>query len=234
MRHEGEIDRGLRDLAQALQNFRQVSVSGHAVSLEIVARLGEQEPGLGLLAGAADPGFAVGNQVLAVDDPRFQQGNEPELNGRGIAPGRTDDARLADRLPVELRQSVRRFREQIRTRVGQLVPLLEHGRVGEAEIRCEIDHFDAGAHELPRLRHGDPMRRGEEDDMAAIEAGLFLAGELQAHAAAQVGKHVRDSGACLGPGGDGRKLGVGMLRQQAQQFHARITRSANDSDFDHD
>ena len=125
-------------------------------------------------------------------DPGFEQRQEAQLHRRRIAAGIADDARAADRLAIHLRQAVDRFGEQVGARVRHPVPLLEHGRVLEAEIGGEIDDLHAGARELARLGHRDAVRRGEEHDVAGGEIGARGVGEREIVPAAQAGKHVGD------------------------------------------
>jgi hypothetical protein len=51
--------------------------------------------------------------------------------------------------------------------------------------------------------------------------------------AAQVWEQVIDTLTCLAAGGDDFEFDLGVHREQAQQFYACVTRTANNADFDH-
>ncbi len=113
------------------------------------------------------------------------------------------------------------------------VPLLEHCRVLQAEVRREIDDLHAGAGEFARLSHGDAVRRGEEHDVAGMQIGCSGVAEGKPIPAAQARKHVGDLGAGLLARGDGAHVGFRMLRQEAKQLDAGVACAADDADLDH-
>ena len=90
---------------------------------------------LGLAPRARRAGLAVGDQVLGVDDAGLEQRQEAQLHRGRIAARVADDARLADRVAIELGQAVHRLGEQVRAGVRHLVPLLEHRDVAECGSR---------------------------------------------------------------------------------------------------
>ena len=137
---------------------------------------------------------------------------------------------------MHLRQAIDRFGEQLGAGVRHLVPALERGRVLQAEIGREVDDLDVRPDELARLRHRDPVRGGEKDDVAALKVGLGGIGVTQAGQArdpAQAGEHVGHRHARFLARGDGAQLRLRMPGEQAHQLHSGIACSADDTDLDH-
>ena len=199
VRREHQRQRRLRDRGEALRDLRVVAMALDAVGGEVVRGLGEQQVDLGLAPRTRHARLAVGDHVLRVDHAGLDQRQEAELHGGRVAAGVADDARLADRLAVHLRQAVHALGQQVGARVRHLVPALEQRRVLEPEVGGEVDDLDAGVDELARLRHRDAVRRGEEHEVALREAGLVGLDERErVVAAAQAREHVGDA-ACPRP-----------------------------------
>jgi hypothetical protein len=187
----------------------------------------------GLATGATHAGFRVCNQVLEVGNAIRNQRQEAQLHCCWIAARIGDDARTPDLCTVDLGQSIYRFPHQVRGRVLDAVPFFPRRDVLDAEIRGNVDHFDAGIDQRLRLMHGDGIRRCEEHHVALLECGLRRCAEIDVDAPAQARKHCGDGSACLLARSDGRNLTIRMLREQAQQLDARVAGAAHHSDPEH-
>jgi len=65
----------------------------HVVRHEIIRGLRKAEVQVSLAARRAHAGLGVGNEVIQIDDSRFDQRQEAELRRGGVAPGIGDQAR---------------------------------------------------------------------------------------------------------------------------------------------
>ena len=116
VRHEHEPDRRARAWREALRDLRQWRWPGHAVSLEVVRRLGEAAVCTSALRPAPrHAGLGIGDQVLEVDDARLDA-----AAGSRAAP-RSDSsrgwrrcARARIALAVDLGQPVHRLARRAR------------------------------------------------------------------------------------------------------------------------
>jgi hypothetical protein len=79
-----------------------------------------------------------------------------------------------------------------------------------------------------------PLGVAKNTTSHSIQRRILRVAEFQADRAAQTGKHVRDRLARLAARGDGGQFHARVSRQQAQQFHPRVTRTADDTRLDHD
>ncbi len=205
-----------------------------AIGLEVVAGFGHQGVDLRLAPCPGHARGAVGDQVRRVDQLVLEQRRVAQLHRGRVAAGVADEAGLLDGLAVDLGQAIHRLGQQIGAAVRHAVPLLKFSQVLQAEISGQVDHLDARGQQLARLRHGHAMRRGEEHDVAGFQIGFVRRHERQVNMATQAGVHVGDRHASFLAAGDGLDLDLGVLRQQAQQFDARVARATNDADLDHD
>jgi len=103
----------------------------------------------------------------------------------------------------------------------------------DAEVRRQVDHLDAGRQQLGRLGHRHAMRGGEEHHVALLQVGLVRAREGDVDATAQRRKHIGHRQAVFLARGDRGQLHIRMNGQQPQQFHARVSGSADDANFNH-
>ena len=237
MRREDQRDMARADAVQALYDFGVMTVAADVVRPEVVGGFAEHQSELCLAARAGDAGFGIRDQMRRIDDARFHHWQKAELDRRRVAARVADDARLADRVPVHLREPVDRLGEEVGAGMRHLVPLLELRRILEPEIGGKVDDLRAALRELARLGHRDAVRRGEEDDFATLQVGLrrvavLELGELRQ--AAQAGEHLGDRRPRLLAGGDRAQLRLRMHGEQAQQLDACIPGPADDADPDHD
>ncbi len=229
-----ELDRCLAAALKLLDRLGMMAMPGHAVRLEVVRRLGEEKAHLRLASRAGGARLAIGDEMPAVDDAGLEQRHEAELHRGRIAPGVADDARLPDFFAMEFGQAVHRFLEEIGTRVLQLVPLLEHRDVADAEVRREVDDLHAGADELARLRHGHAVGRCEEHDVARLEVRGVGRGEHELVVlAAQAREHVDHARAGFAARRDGAHVGVRVRREDPEKLDTRVAGAADDADLDH-
>ncbi|KAG0921347.1 hypothetical protein G6F31_020361 [Rhizopus arrhizus] len=93
-----------------------VTVTGHAIGLEVVGRFREQRAHFRLAAGARHARLAVGDQGLGIDQrlAAFQQRRQAQQHGGGIAAGVADDARAGDGFAVQFHQAVLGFGQDVR------------------------------------------------------------------------------------------------------------------------
>ncbi|MGF6389525.1 hypothetical protein ABIA46_004191 [Pseudomonas aeruginosa] len=198
------------------------------------ARLAEQRANLGAPTGTADPGLAIGDQPRGVGQAGFQQRDQAQLGRGRVAARHGDQAGLADLLAVHFRQAVDSLVEQRRSAMRLAVPARPLLGVRQAEVSGQIDDPGPGVQQFASQRVRHAVRRGEEHHVAGAEALRVRHAELQVVImTSQVRVHVGDLHPRLGTRSDHFHPGLRMLRQQAQQFHARITRTANDADLDH-
>ena len=87
--------------------------------------------------------------------------------------------------------------------MGHTVPFFEFGRVFKPEIGSEIDDFDASVQQFFCMRHGDAMRRGEENDVAFFQVRFFGGDKSQVDDPAQGREHIGYFGAVVASGGNG-------------------------------
>ena len=73
MRREDEIHRSLAVRGEFLHGLGMMAMAGHAVRLEVVGCLREQEADLRLASGARRARLAIGDQMLGVDHARFDE-----------------------------------------------------------------------------------------------------------------------------------------------------------------
>ena len=71
MRRENEAHLVGRHFLQARFRFRMMAMTGYTVSLEVIARFGEQVVDFGFFACARYARCAIGNQVTGIDDACF-------------------------------------------------------------------------------------------------------------------------------------------------------------------
>ena len=192
------------------QGLRRVAVTGDAIGLEIIARLGKQRADLGLATGARHTRLGVGDQAASIDQAGLQQRIEAQLHRRRIATRIGHQRGRFDRLAVQFRQAIYRLLEQFRRGMRDLVPLLEAGLIFQAEVGRQVDHLDAGRQQLWRLRHGDTVGGGEEHHIALRQVDLVGRRKRQLDVAAQRRVHVRHRQAVFLTRRNGRQLRLGM------------------------
>ena len=233
VRHKGEPDRFAGRAFQALTNLRQVAMTGHAISLEVVGGLGEMRVQLGLAPGAGHARFGVGDQMFNIHQPLFHQRQESELHGGRVATGVGNEPRRFDLRAVHFRQTIHRLGEQLRAGVRHAIPFFPHGRILEAKIGGQVDKLHARREQRARMGHGNAIRRGREHHVAGRQRlGVRLA-EGERHPAPQAGEHFSYRLTRLTARGNDLKFNVRVLGEQPQQLHAGVTGTADDADFDH-
>ena len=109
-------------------------MAGGAVGLHRFTGLGQQRGHLGATAGTGDARLAVGDQVVGVDQPGFQQRQKAKLHRGGIAAGDGDQAGLANLIAADLGQAVDGFLEQTRGAVRLAVPVGPDAGVAQPEV----------------------------------------------------------------------------------------------------
>ena len=234
VRHEGQPDILPGRAAQPLANLRQMAVTFNRVGLHAFAGLTEQRADTGAAPGATDARLAVGNQRGRIGQPLLQQRQETQLSGGRVATGHGNQARLLDRLAVDLRQAVDGLRQQFRRAMRLAVPLGPFFGILQAEVGGQIDHLGASGQQLTGQGMRHAMRSGKEHHVAAAEGRHVRHAESQAVVvAAQIGVHVGDLDALFRTRGDHRHFRLRVLRQQTQQLHTGVARAADDTDLDH-
>src|SRR5260221_6871547 len=143
-----------------------VAVSLPCVRLEIVARLGKEEIGLGLASGPAHAGLGIGDERGAIDEAGLTQRKERKLHRGRVAAGIGNESGLANALAIGLRESVDRLAEELRCGVRNLVPLLPDRLVLETEVRRKVDEPRSRAQQRARPPPRDARWRCGEEAIA--------------------------------------------------------------------
>ncbi len=117
--------------------------------------------------------------------------------------------------------------------MGLVVPARPQFRVANTEIRRQVDHPGTQRQQLRHGIHGHIVRCGEKNNIAPGQLIVIGPGKTQIHVTAQAGVELIDRHPFLSAGGDRHQLHFGVMRQQPQQFHARIPRAAYNTDFNH-
>ena len=162
----------------------------HPIGLEVIRRLGEQGMHFGLAPRAGNTGFGIGDQMRAIDHPRFDQRQEAQLHGGGIAARVSDQTRALDFFAVDFRQAIHGLTHQLGAGVRHAIPFLPGGHIRDTEICGKIDYAHPRFEQLARLRHGNAVGRGEKHHVALLEGGGGRGFKRQLHPPAQIGEHV--------------------------------------------
>ena len=164
-----------------------MAVPGHAIGLEIIGRLREQDIQLRLASGAGNPGLCIGDEMIRIHDAGFQQRQKAKLDAGRITAGIRHQPRLADVLPVYLRQAIHGLGDEFGTRVLHAVPLLPQRHVLDAEICGQVNDANAGIEQAPRPPHRHAVGGGEEHYIAPGERRILGIGEFQGNTPPQAG-----------------------------------------------
>lgn len=230
--HESFGDAVLKP-GDGLPDFGQVAVSGCAVGFEVVAGFAQQRTDIAFPARAGHAGFAVGNQRhTGLQTALPQQRHERQGYAGRVAAGVGDEARLCDGFAVEFAQSVHGLGNEAGGGVGHAVPVFPGRNVPYAEVGGKVDDAHALFNQARRVFHGDAVGRGEEDDVALFQTCLVGRLEGEAVHAAQTWKVIGNCGSRFAAAGYGGDFDIWMGGKQAQQFHARVARRADNAGFD--
>src|SRR5262249_49036388 len=141
--------------------------------------------------------------------------------------------RPADLVAIHLGQPVHRLRDEVGSRVLDLVPFFPHSNIFDPKIRRKVDYANPILHERPSFAHCDGVGRGEEDcvTLAQIRFRRIRVGKV--YDAAQAGEDFRRGRPGLLAGCNRHELGLGMSSQDPQQLDSSVAGSPDDSDLDH-
>ena len=233
MRHEGQANLLAGNARQTLPDLRQMPMSSHAISLEVIRRLGEQGGNFRLASGAGHTRLGIGNQAARVNHARFQQRNKPQLHRRRITTGVGNQPRRFDLRAVHFRQTINRRAHQIGAGVRHAIPFFPYSDILQTEVGGQVNQLHARVQQCPRLLHGNAIRGGEEHQIALIQMRLIRMGERQIHKAAQAGEHLADRQPRIGARRNYLQCSLRMTCQQAQQLHAGIACATHYANLDH-
>ncbi|KAF1056633.1 MAG: hypothetical protein GAK44_00144 [Pseudomonas delhiensis] len=234
VRNEGQTDIPPRSTTQPLADFRQVTVPFDRIGHHALAGLTEQRTDLGAPSRAANTGLAVGNQARGIGQSGLQQRNQPQLSGRRVATGHSDQACRTNLLAIDLRQSVHRLGQQFRRAMRLAVPLGPLFSILQTEVGRQVDDPSPGGQQLARQSVSHTVRRREEHHVTSAQLLNIRNTEDQAVVVtSQVRVHVGHLHTLLGAGSDHFHTRLGVLREQAQQFDTRVPRATYDTDLDH-
>ena len=234
-RHEmrGEIDDDgpAGGLAQPLLDLRRMAMAGDAIGMDTLGHLGEEILLLGVAPRPGHPGLGVDDDVVAGDPAGFEQRDQRQLGGGGIAAGIGHQPRLRHRGARQLRQAIDGLFLQRRRAMGMAIPGRVALEVGEAEIGGEIDDLQRAGQARDHLL-GRAMGQAAEDEIDLRPVGLLDLDEARQIEPAQMGKDLRQRLAGLAIGSQQADLDPGMKGQKAQQLGSGIAAGPENADPD--
>ena len=131
----------------------------------------------------------------------------------------------------ELGQAKAARGEELGRGVLGAVPVLVDIRVGESVVGREVADGDAGLEQARRLGERRRVRHGQEDQVAVLDRGGIVRGELDVRATLERGVDLRERRARVGVGRDDGQLEVGVLHEQPHELGPRVARGADDTDL---
>ena len=221
-----QVDRGYRQghvgQAEFLHHLGGVAVSKaregphHAAALRVVAT------GVAFCAAFRRPHLDLQDDWLgSIQQAGFDQRQQRQDPGSGVAAHPADVAGLAQLLAVQLGQPVDEALEPFRGRVLAAVPARVLACRAQAKISGKVDQPRSQAGVVLDLVLGLPMRQGQEEHVAGFEkVGVA---ELHPGLLAQVGVHLVNVLSQVLAGSSLGKFNLGMGVQQAQQLASGIT-----------
>ena len=145
MRHKGQTNLTTRNRFQALNSLGEMTMTLDTIGLEIISGFGQQCVHFGFATGTGNTGFAICDQRALIHQwlALREQWRKTQLHRSGITAGQANHTRCTNGIAIDFRQAIDGFRQNIGATMGHAVPLLENGRVFDAEICSEINHSDA-------------------------------------------------------------------------------------------
>ena len=233
VRHKRKANLLADNARQPLPDLRQMPMSSHAISFEVIRRLGEQSGNFRLASGTGHTRLGIGNQAARVNHARFQQRDKSQLHRRRITTGVGNQPRRFGLYAINFRQPINGLAHQIGTGVRHAIPFFPYSDILQAEVGGQVNHLHARIQQCPRLLHGNTIRGGKEHQIALIQMRLIRMGERQIHKAAQAGEHLTDRCARIGARRNHLQRNLRMPCQQAQQLHAGIACTTHYANFYH-
>ena len=227
------------DVGDVLLDLGGVAVgAAQSIGAEAVAGLSQELVGGGTAAGAGVAALGVHDDGILHHQALLQHGVQAQGGGGGIAAGVGDQALALGQVPLNLGDAVDGFLGHLIVGVIQVVPLLPHLRVTEANVGAEVDELLAGRqHFFCDAAHGARVHRGE-DHVAVLHdhvQSLVVQGQdLLVIETSQSGVLILDLAAgseAIGQMGD---LGLGVVHHKAKQLTTGITCGTTDGKTDHD
>ncbi len=164
MRHERQRDVPSACGRQPLGDLGRVPVARDAVCLGPAFQLGEQEIRAGTAPRAGHARLGVDHH-LAVKDARPGEGHQCQQCGGRVAAGVRDELCSPELIARELGQAVDGIGQCVRRRMLEAIPGRIRGRVGQPQVRTDVDHCrptGGQAHsQLSRL----PVRQRQEGNV---------------------------------------------------------------------
>src|SRR3990172_5139500 len=106
MGYKGQSDLLACYCPESLTDFRQMTMARNSIGLEIIRGLGKQLINRFLSPCATHTRFGICNQMTAIHQAIFEQGQKPKLDSGRITPRIGDQACRFDGLPVDLREPI--------------------------------------------------------------------------------------------------------------------------------
>ena len=148
MRREGHHHLAARGLGEFLVELGHVAMMADAIGVKAFGHFREQHLFLGRPARAGHAGFGVDDDLVRIDRLRLEQRDQRQFGARRVAAGIGDEPRLFHVRPIDLGEPVDRLLLQFRREMLVAVPARIGGRIGQPEIRREVD--DLGRRRLAR------------------------------------------------------------------------------------
>src|SRR5690606_38009085 len=130
-------------LSQTLGNFRQMSVTSHAIGVQGLRGFRQQTAHSSFSASAADTGFCIGNQTGGVNQTGLQQRNKTKLHSSRITTRNSNQCGLTNFGAIDFRQTIDRQINQFGTLMLFLIPVLPLGSVFQTEVCRQVDSTHA-------------------------------------------------------------------------------------------
>jgi hypothetical protein len=134
---------------------------------------------------------------------------------------------------MNFRQTIHGFRQHIWRGMFVGIEIPVNLSAFQPEISAEINHLRAVLQERHRILRGDSVRQGQEHHVRLareqLRIGFAKAQIAGSGVVGKFGKNLRQALTSVLARSDRRQFGVRMSKKQADQFLARVTGSANNS-----
>ena len=222
---DGQISVALRGVLQCrelLHHLRLMSMAAQAVGREVGVDLGEVRSDFQRSSRPRNSRLSINDRAPVQPAFRGQRRQGENCRGR-IAAGHADQARLRDRVAMQLRQPIDRLGQQMRRRM-LAVPLFVRLFVVEAEIGRRVDHRRAALDERRQPLGRRSVGQSGEDH---IDVVIDLGHDRQVERP-QVREDLGQTLAHLGTTGHADDLDTRVLREQTRQLRSHVSSDVDD------